>query len=522
MTKHGIAIRSVLVVAAVLLLIGLLIKPAPAEYAARTDSVGANDARFDRARAKIQELILKARLPSVSVAVAQHGKIIWEQGFGWADREQLRQATPDTLYSLASISKPFTATAIMALVKQGKLKLDAPANEYLGAAKLTGLAGDAGGATIRRLLNHTSGLPLHWHFIYSNESYVLPPMDETILRYGNLINPPGELFQYSNLGFGVLSDIVSRVSGVSYADAMRTLVFAPLRLPRTSVEIAPGLEHYAAARYDSQARPIPYYTFDHLGASAVYSSAHDLIRFAMFHLKDHLADQEPILDDGTIDLMQQLNTPMGFSKESYGLGFFGTPDDYGFKTVGHDGGMPGVSTTMRLYPDEDLAVVALTNSSPSDVYSGAPAIPQIADEIVSALLPRYAAARAGKGRNPETPKETYKPRPEMIGTWTGTVRTWQDTIPLKLVFQGDGNIHVKLGDQFETLLNEPHWTGKMFVGLFPGSIPTVDVNRQRHYVRLELWQRGNGKLSGEANAEATDEPAHYSVASYVELTHSKE
>jgi CubicO group peptidase (beta-lactamase class C family) len=498
-------------------LLGTSLMSTSAEHAAQIDTVGAADLRFARVRSKIQELMLKDQLPSVAVAVAQHGRIIWEQGFGWADREQLRLATPNTMYSLASISKPFTATAIMALVKQGKLKLDAPANDYLGAEKLTPLAGDASGATIRRLLNHTAGLPLHWHFIYVNESYACPPMDDTILRYGNLINPPGEVFQYSNLGFGVLSHIITRVSGVSYADAMRALVLAPLGLPHSAVGITPNLEPYTAARYDSHARTLAFYTFDHLGASAVYSSAHDLIRFAMFHLKDHLQDQQPILDDSAIDLMHRLDVPMGGSDEFYGLGFFGTPDEYGFKSVGHDGGMPGVSTTMRLYPDEDLAVVALTNSSPSDVYSGIPAIPQIADEIVSALVPRYAAARAAKPRNPEAPNETYKPRPDLLGTWEGTVRTWQDTIPLKLVFQPDGNIHIKLGDQFETLLNQARWRGKMFVGLFSGSIPTPDANRQRHYVRLELWQRGDGKMTGEANAEAADEPPHYSLASYVEL-----
>jgi len=345
-------------------------------------------------------------------------------------------------------------------------------------------------------------------------------MDDTILRYGNVINPPGQVYQYSNLGFGVLSYVISRVSDLSYADAMRTLVFAPLGLPHSAVGITSGLERYAAARYDSRRRPIPFYTFDHLGASAIYSSAHDLIRFAMFHLKDHLADQQAILDDETIDLMHRLDTPMDGPKEFYGLGFFGTPDEHGLKSVGHDGGMPGVSTTMRLYPDEDLAVVALTNASPSDVYSGMPAIPQIEQEIVASLIPRYAQARAANPTSPESPKETYKPSTKLLGTWTGAVRTWQNTIPLKLTFQPDGDIHVKLGDQFETLLDQPHWRGKMFVGLFNGSIPTPDGNRERHYVRLELWERGTGKLQGEANAEAADEPPHYSLASYVELARS--
>jgi CubicO group peptidase (beta-lactamase class C family) len=215
---------------------------ATAQVPVQTGGLGASDSRFDAARAKILLLMEKDELPSVAVAVAQHGKIIWEQGFGYADREQLQPATSDTMYSLASISKPFTATAVMELVQKGKIRLDAPANDYLGAAKLTGLAGDASGADIRHILSHTSGLPLHWQFFYANEDYRDPPMEDTILRYGVLVNPPGELFQYSNLGFGILGHIVSLVSGLSYPDAMQKIVFAPLGLTHTSSGSAPGLD----------------------------------------------------------------------------------------------------------------------------------------------------------------------------------------------------------------------------------------------------------------------------------------
>ncbi len=495
---------------AVLCGIAISAPPASAQTPVQSGSVGAADPRFDAARAKILQLIQKDELPSISVAVAQHGKIIWEQGFGWADREQLQPASSDTMYSQASISKPFTATALMTLVQKGKVRLDAPANDYLGAAKLTGLAGDASRADIRSILSHTSGLPLHWQFFYANEDYRDPPMDDTILRYGILVNPPGELFQYSNLGFGILGYIVAQLSGLSYPDAMQTIVFAPLGLTHTSSGIGPGLERYAAARYDSKMHPLPFYTFDHLGASAIYSSAHDLVRFAMFHLKDHLAGQEPILTDETIDLMHRGITEMSPNGPFYALGFFGSLNDHGVKVFGHSGGMPGVSTVMRIYPEEDLAVVVLTNTS------GTGAVPEIERTIASALIPRYAKALAADPKPAETPKDPYHPTPEFVGTWTGTLRTWQASIPLQLIFQPDGDIHVKLGDELETLLNDPHWESKMLTGKFAGSIPTPDAAHHAHAIHLELWQR-NGKLAGEANAEATDEPAHYSLASYVEL-----
>jgi Beta-lactamase len=169
--------------------------------------------------------------------------------------------------------------------------------------------------------------------------------DETIARYGILVNPPGEVFEYSNLGFGILDHIVTRASGMDYADYMRQQVFIPLGMMRTSVGIAPGLEPYAAQRYDSRQRPMPFYDFNHRGAGAVYASAHDLVRFGMFHLKDHLSDQHAILKDETIDLMHRPVPPA-----EYGFGWAVTADDNGYLRYSHTGGMPGVAT-VELAPD---------------------------------------------------------------------------------------------------------------------------------------------------------------------------
>src|SRR5208282_2683010 len=104
----------------------------------------------------------------------------------------------------------------------------------------------------------------------------------------------------------------------------------------------------------------------------------------------------------------------------YALGFYGSDKD-GMLAYGHSGGMPGVSTVMRLYPDEDLAVVVLTNTGDSD------AVPEIEREIAGALVPRYAKALAAEAKPPEAPKNLYHPTPEFLGTWTGTLRTWQGT-----------------------------------------------------------------------------------------------
>jgi CubicO group peptidase (beta-lactamase class C family) len=260
---------------------------------------------YDGVREFIRQQLSERRLPSVAVAVAREGKIIWEEAFGFADVENRIPATPHTMYSLASISKPITATGLMILKERGRIALDRPINEYLGEAKIAVRVGNPVDATVRRVANHTSGLPLHYQFFYEDESYRAPSRDETIRRYGNCVTAPGERYQYSNLGYGILDYIIARVSGRSYAEFMRTEVFQPLGLTHTSVNIGPGLEKHQAIRYGLDGTPIPFYDFDHPGGSAVYASAHDLVRFGMFHLKAHLPDQKAILKDKTITEMQK-------------------------------------------------------------------------------------------------------------------------------------------------------------------------------------------------------------------------
>jgi CubicO group peptidase (beta-lactamase class C family) len=134
----------------------------------------AGDDIFSPVRAKILESLEKTKVASIAVAVAKDGKIIWEEGFGHANLEKKVKASPGTMYSLASISKPITATGLMILVERGLVELDKPANFYLGEGKLTAYEGQASDATVRRVLSHTAGLPMHWNFFFANEPYRRP------------------------------------------------------------------------------------------------------------------------------------------------------------------------------------------------------------------------------------------------------------------------------------------------------------------------------------------------------------
>ncbi|MEO8451052.1 MAG: serine hydrolase domain-containing protein [Gemmatimonadota bacterium] len=468
------------------------------------------------------ERFLKERgVAGVAVAVAKDGKIIWEEGFGWANREKMIPATPNTMFSLASISKPITATGLMTLVQRGQIKLDQPANDYLGVGKLTGLAGDASGATVRRVLSHTAGLPLHYQFFYANEATRrAPTMDETIARYGILVTAPGETFQYSNLGFGIIDYIISRASGMAFADFMRTRVFLPLGMTHTSIDIAPGLEPYAAERYwPSNQKPVSFYTFDHVGASAVWSSAHDLVRFGMFHLKNRLPDQRAILADSSIDEMKK-PVHEAFGAE-YALGWVVHRNQRGRPLIEHSGGMPGVSTILNLYPSDNVVITVLTNGS---LGWGS-----VADEAASAVLPGYAdslKAERARAKPPEPAKFTAPA--ELIGTWTGTIRTWAKTLPFELEMRPDGKVEVQLGEpikpgfdpgppkQLRALVNGVSYEKGSLEGRFAGTIPTPDVDWVPHTIALDL-HLVNGVLRGSASAQTGNDPVFYSVASYVEL-----
>lgn len=486
-----------------LLLVGLLLlarTPASAQRAAAPD-------RWQPVRDTIHALIARAQIPSISVAVAQGGAIVWEEAFGMADRERLIPATPNTMYSLASISKPFTATALMMLVEAGKVDLDRPANDYLGTGRITGLAGDASGATVRRVLSHTAGLPLHYQFYFADQAYPVLSNDETIARYAILTSPPGEAYEYSNLGYGIIDHIIARQSGMDYAGFLRTRIFTPLGLTRTSVGIGAGLEPFVAQRYDRQQRLLPFYDFDHRGASAVYSSAHDLIRFGMFHLKDRVAGQLPLLRDSTIDLMHRPVAP-----GNYGLGWI-TAEREGQRIVYHSGGMPGVQTLLVLYPAEDVAVVVLMNTV-SDVGRVSRAIERV-------VLPRYADARARAERaTPATAAPPFVPSQELVGEWTGTLRTWDRTVPMTLSIRPDGDVHVRLQGGLEAVLNETRWQDQTLTGRFAGVVPTSDARRWPHEIVLSLRLRG-GVLGGMGAALSTTDPVYFALTSYVSLSRQR-
>ncbi len=445
---------------------------------------------FDAIRQKIPEELTKRGTPSIAVAVARDGQIVWEEGFGWADRENRIPANEHTMYSLASISKPITATGLAVLAERGKIDLDKPINDYLGEAKLIARVGNAADATVRRVANHSSGLPLHYQFFYADQPYRRPPMDETIRRYGNLVTAPGERFQYSNLGYGVIDYVISRTADKPFADFMREEVFLPLGLTHMSVDIGPGLEKYEAVRYGADGLPIPFYDFDHPGGSAIYASAHDLVRFGMFHLGDRQSDQKEIISDSWRRQMQEPTVESG-KDQGYGVGWFVDKKAQGQTMVSHSGGMGGVNTLLTLVPDRHLAVVVLANGNSGLPFS-------ISKEILEVLIPRSADSESkddGNLRFQAPPADAEAELLSLAGTWKGHVHTYERDLPVTLSVQKDGDVHVQIEGQLATLLNHPRVRDGWLRGRMNADLQTADTARAPYDLQLEVKVR-DGVLGG--------------------------
>ncbi|MEQ1783691.1 MAG: serine hydrolase domain-containing protein, partial [Hyphomonadaceae bacterium] len=130
-------------------------------------------------------------MTGLSLALVAGGRLLWAEGFGWADREAQRPVTSSTSFAIASTTKTFTTAAMMAMVEDGHLDLDAPANKYLAPDNLFDDAGPVDEVTLRRLASHTAGLPTFF-LMYPDDEAVSPPSVSELLRdYGHLVAPPG-------------------------------------------------------------------------------------------------------------------------------------------------------------------------------------------------------------------------------------------------------------------------------------------------------------------------------------------
>jgi CubicO group peptidase (beta-lactamase class C family) len=475
------------------------------------------DPRFQGLRQAMKRVSTQYQSPSISVAVTQGGKIVFEESIGWADIERRVQATPETQYSLATVTETVTATALMKLVDDKKLGLDDASSRHLRVtARFEPYEGKAADATVRRLLTHTAGLPPLQHYFYKDAGEQAPGPKITLKHYGILVYPPGETSIQSNLGYLALGAMFARLigKGKGIDEFYGPEVFVPLGMSRTLLRDGAFVPN-SAVRYGDDLKALAPYAVDYRYAAGLYGTVHDLARFAMFHLRAHLPDQKPILKDETILAMQSAVAPAESEGPGVfrGLGWMVKEDDYGYRRVWSLGTMPGATALLVLIPKESVSVAVLINRNQSA------AAVDIADQGLAAVLPPFATALAAHPRPAPVADQAparFAPTPALQGPWEGFLHAWNVLVPLKVRVDAGGAVRAKLGEQPDVALTDARLQGAGFTGRFEGTIPTSDATRHKHYVELTLRPRGP-KLTGWASAVQFEGRPYGSLPHWVEL-----
>ncbi|MFO1092558.1 MAG: serine hydrolase domain-containing protein, partial [Planctomycetaceae bacterium] len=258
-----------------------------------------DDGDVEQIDAWLQEQVALAQYPSLSVAIVCDGRVVYRRAFGFEDVEAGRQATPETSYHVASVTKVFTAALAVLLHERGVVNLDKPVVDYLPAGVSISTTPKVGATiTLRQLASHTSGLPRDLGTpVQSVEGrYALEPQ----LLYGQLakvklVDDPGTSCAYSNLGIGLLGLALERAAGKPYDELLIELVCAPLQLQHTAIQ--PTDQHHVARGYSSEVprRPEEHSYRNRLAASGgLITSAPDLAQFLLSQMEPGVFSREAL------------------------------------------------------------------------------------------------------------------------------------------------------------------------------------------------------------------------------------
>jgi CubicO group peptidase (beta-lactamase class C family) len=299
-----------------------------------------------------------------SMLVAKNGEVIFEKYSGFRDPRIKRDSiSPSTPFHLASVSKTFTAMAVMKMQEQGKLNINDPVSKYLPGFPLEGV-------TIKTLLNHRSGIPNYAHYMerlgWDRKKHVTNKdvLDFIIARHKDIqINQPDRRFSYSNTNYALLALIVEKISGLAFPEYMKTAIFEPLGMHDTYVFTMSDSARFLHSYFSSGRE----YAFDYLdqvyGDKNVYSTVRDMLKW------------DQALYGGTFFTKQTLDSAFrGYSFEkpginNYGLGWRMFLLKNGKKFVYHNGWWHGNRTAFYRMPDDKVTIIAFSNNDFTKVYA---------------------------------------------------------------------------------------------------------------------------------------------------------
>lgn len=335
--------------------------------------VFASNMTLTQLKGEVTEIVDNAALPSLGVAVVDQHKVLWSESFGVADLEQDRKATSDTLYRIGSISKTVTAVAVMQLVEQGALSLDANLRDIAPEVEHFNLWEQTHPVKVVHLLEHTTGWDAHlaeYAFIAGNDVAHLEALqhhpDSRTSRW-----PPGTRASYDNTGALVAAYLIEKVTGQRFEDYVEQNIFEPLGIEDATFLQTDAVKERGAVSYFNGARE----EFLHVHtrpASSVSISANDMGKFVQIFTGRGTVAGVEILRPESVERMETATTTLGAEKGIYadfsaGLHLRGFADK-GYTLYGHSGGLGGAISDFKYNKESGLGYAVMLNANDGAAY----------------------------------------------------------------------------------------------------------------------------------------------------------
>jgi CubicO group peptidase (beta-lactamase class C family) len=328
----------------------------------------------------IEETMQAYDLPGFAIGVVEGNEIVYARGFGYKNIDTQKPVTTTTLFHMASISKPFVATAVMQLVEQGKIDLEAPVTTYLPYFKLDDERYKE--ITIQQMLSHVSGMPDVEDYEWDNPQYDEGALERYVrsLTDKKMRFDPGKRYAYSNMAFECLGDVIAKVSGMSFADYEKKHILDPAGMKESTFLKPEHLPENWASGHLRTIRTLAWegypYNRMHGPSSTLHSNAIEMCHWAIINMERGSHAGLKILEPESYALLWKPWFKIGRADSDNALGlswFLGS--QRGERTISHGGGDTGFNSFLILMPERSSAVVVLCNYIPAPVrYLGESAL----------------------------------------------------------------------------------------------------------------------------------------------------
>ncbi len=343
------------------------------------------------------------KIPALSIALVDKKGIVWSQSYGYIDAENSVPNTSETIFSIQSVSKTFTSTAVLIAVEKGLLDLNIPIQEYIPDFEIKSYhdSDPLSIITLKHLLSHTAGF-VHEAPVGNNYTYDSPSFEDHIksIQQTYLLYPVGQRYSYSNLGIDLAAYILQIVTQKPFDQFLSETLFIPLSMKCTSASSDFILSYKDRAPGNNRGRVEMRVIVPMQGAGGVYTCIEDFAKFMQFHLNQGKINGKELLSSSALDEMYTIPFPVDGQTSGYALGI-DTYQKYNSLFLNHSGGGYGYLADMAWYDDMGVGVVVLTNSTNHNLQGKL--YHEILDEIIKSQIkdiemedPQVKEAKIGK------------------------------------------------------------------------------------------------------------------------------